>query len=258
MTTAYLSLTRGDGGQNLIGPELGDQLGVIRTQELLAARRIDHGQQFFTRANDFGFSKSSAETLRIWDREKILGDAVWAIRKFRPGRHRHSVPSRMTTRRMAITPHPRSSRRKLSEPRRIRNDFPSSLSSFSRGRRRACSGIRHTFFFRARNLPFDPTGLILLEAGGYQPLLGKSYAEIDAASRTMHKSQGFGVSIERGEQKEYFKFLEGKPVEGGDLFSGIDTTWGRVPKAADAERENPRADRRLRHEGTVRFRGWPA
>src|SRR6187401_2220223 len=82
--TAYLSLTRGDGGQNLIGPELSEQLGVIRTQELLAARRIDHGRQFFTRANDFGFSKSAAETLRIWDREMILADTVWAIRKFRP------------------------------------------------------------------------------------------------------------------------------------------------------------------------------
>ena len=81
---AYLSLTRGDGGQNLIGPELRDQLGVIRTQELLAARRIDHGRQFFTRANDFGFSKSPEETLRIWDREKILADVVWVIRKFRP------------------------------------------------------------------------------------------------------------------------------------------------------------------------------
>src|SRR5690242_3168032 len=81
---AYLSLTRGDGGQNLIGPELRDELGVIRTQELLAARRIDHGQQFFTRANDFGFSKSAEETLRIWDREKILADVVWVMRKFRP------------------------------------------------------------------------------------------------------------------------------------------------------------------------------
>src|SRR4051812_47318997 len=81
---AYLSMTRGDGGQNLIGPELREQLGVIRTQELLAARRIDHGRQFFTRANDFGFSKRVDETLHIWDRDKILADTVWAIRRFRP------------------------------------------------------------------------------------------------------------------------------------------------------------------------------
>ena len=100
--TAYLSLTRGDGGQNLIGPELREQLGVIRTQELLAARQIDHGRQFFTRANDFGFSKSADETLRIWDRDKILADVVWVIRKYRPdlvvtrfpnGRQRHPWPS---------------------------------------------------------------------------------------------------------------------------------------------------------------------
>ena len=82
--TAYLSVTRGDGGQNLIGPELGERLGVIRTQELLAARRLDHGQQFFTRAVDFGFSKSAAETLRIWDRDKILADIVWTIRRWKP------------------------------------------------------------------------------------------------------------------------------------------------------------------------------
>jgi len=85
--TAYLSLTRGDGGQNLIGPELGDQLGVIRTQELLAARKIDRGRQFFSRANDFGFSKSSAETMRIWDREKILADTAVPARH-----HRHALP----------------------------------------------------------------------------------------------------------------------------------------------------------------------
>jgi LmbE family N-acetylglucosaminyl deacetylase len=230
--TAYLSLTRGDGGQNLIGPELGDQLGVIRTQELLAARRIDHGKQFFTRANDFGFSKSSVETLRIWDREKILGDVVWTIRKFRPDiivtrfpadddkTHGHHTASAQLAAE-AFTA--------AADPKR----FPEQLKLVQPWQATRLLWNTSSFFFRARNIPFDPTGLILLEAGGYQPLLGKSYAEIDAASRTMHKSQGFGVSIERGEQKEYFKFLEGKPIEGGDLFSGIDTTWGRVPKAAE-------------------------
>src|SRR5258708_7377326 len=82
--TAYLSLTRGDGGQNLLGPELRERLGVIRTRELLAARQIDHARQFFTRAVDFGFSKSADEALRLWDRDKILSDVVWVIRKFRP------------------------------------------------------------------------------------------------------------------------------------------------------------------------------
>ncbi|HET9366945.1 MAG TPA: PIG-L family deacetylase, partial [Candidatus Udaeobacter sp.] len=81
---AYLSITRGDGGQNLIGPELRERLGVIRTEELLAARRIDHGNQFFSRAIDFGFSKTAEETMRIWDHDKILSDVVWVVRKFRP------------------------------------------------------------------------------------------------------------------------------------------------------------------------------
>ena len=230
--TAYLSLTRGDGGQNLIGPELGDQLGVIRTQELLAARRIDHGKQFFTRANDFGFSKSSAETLRIWDREKILADAVWAIRKFRPD----IIVTRFPADDDKTHGHHTASAQLAAEAFKAAADpkrFPEQLKFVQPWQPTRLLWNTSSFFFRARNIPFDPTGLILLEAGGYQPLLGKSYAEIDAASRTMHKSQGFGVSIERGEQKEYFKFLEGKPVEGGDLFSGIDTTWARVPKAAE-------------------------
>src|SRR5262245_43104507 len=80
---AYLSVTRGDGGQNILGPELGERLGVIRTQELLGARRIDHARQFFTSALDFGFSKTANETLHIWDHDKILADVVWVIRNFR-------------------------------------------------------------------------------------------------------------------------------------------------------------------------------
>ena len=82
--TAYLSITRGDGGQNLIGPELRERLGIIRTEELLAARRIDHGKQFFSRAIDFGFSKTAEETMRLWDHDKILSDVVWVVRKLRP------------------------------------------------------------------------------------------------------------------------------------------------------------------------------
>ncbi len=225
--TAYLSLTRGDGGQNLIGPELGAQLGVIRTQELLAARRIDHGQQFFSRANDFGYSKSAAETLRIWDREKILADTVWAIRKFRPdviatrfppdddkthGHHTSSAILAQEAFQLAADPKKFPEQLKLVEPWQPTRLFWNASS----------------FFFRARNVPFDETGLLKIEAGGYQPLLGKSYPEIAAASRTMHKSQGFGAGIERGERTEYFKFLDGKAVENGDLFSGIDTTWNRV------------------------------
>jgi LmbE family N-acetylglucosaminyl deacetylase len=230
---AYLSLTRGDGGQNLIGPELREQLGVIRTQELLAARQIDHGQQFFTRANDFGFSKSSEETLRIWDREKILSDVVWVIRKFRPDVvvTRFAADDKMTHgHHTASAQLAQEAFRAAADPKR----FPEQLQFVSVWQPTRLLWNTSSFFFRARNVPFDPTGLITIESGAYQPLLGKSFAEIAAASRTMHKSQGFGVSVERGEQKEYFKFVDGKPVEGANLFSGIDTTWGRVAKSAKA------------------------
>src|SRR4029453_4268055 len=194
--------------------------------------RIDHGKQFFTRANDFGFSKSSAETLRIWDREKILGDAVWAIRTFRP----ELIVTRFPADDDKTHGHHTASAQLAAEALKAAADpkrFPGPLNFVRPWQATRLLWNASSFFFRARNIPFDPTGLILLEAGGYQPLLGKSYAEIDAASRTMHKSQGFGVRIERGEQKEYFKFLGRNPVGGGGLFSGIDTTWGRVPKAAD-------------------------
>ena len=230
--TAYLSMTRGDGGQNLIGPELGPQLGVIRTQELLAARRLDHGRQFFTRANDFGFSKSAAETLRFWERDKILADTVWAIRKFRPDvivtrfppdddkTHGHHTASALLA---------QEAFKLAADPKK----FPEQLKFVEPWQPTRLFWNASEFFFRARNVPFDPKGLIATEAGGYQPLLGKSYPEIAGASRTMHKSQGFGVSIERGADTEYFKFLDGKAVANGDLFSGIDTTWNRVPKAAE-------------------------
>jgi LmbE family N-acetylglucosaminyl deacetylase len=231
---AYLSMTRGDGGQNLIGPELREQLGVIRTQELLAARRLDHGQQFFTRANDFGFSKSVDETLRIWDRDKILADTVWAIRMFRPDviatrfapddneTHGHHTASAQ----LAL-----EAFKAAADPKR----YPEQLKYVKPWQATRILWNTSQFFFRARNLPFDPSGFIASEAGSYQPLLGKSYAEIAAASRTMHKSQGFGVDIERGSRKEYFKLLDGKPVDGGDLFTGIDTTWRRVPNASGVE-----------------------
>ena len=231
--TAYLSLTRGDGGQNLIGPELREQLGVIRTQELLAARRIDHGQQFFSRANDFGYSKSVAETLRIWDRDKILADAVWVIRSFRPDvivtrfaleddvTHGHHTASAQIA---------KEAFHAAADPKR----FPEQLKYVQPWQATRLLWNTSEFFFRARNIPFDPNGLTQIEAGGYQPLLGKSFPEISSASRTMHKSQGFGVSIERGEDKEFFKFLDGKPLEGAELFSGVDTTWSRVPKSAAA------------------------
>src|ERR1043165_1896424 len=227
--TAYLSATRGDGGQNLIGPELGERLGFIRTHELLAARKIDHAHQFFTRAVDFGFSKSAAETLKIWDREKILADVVWTIRKWKPDviitrfspdddkTHGHHTSSAILARE-AFTA--------AGDPKR----FPEQLAYVEVWKPTRLVWNASPFFFQNRNIPFDPAGLATLEAGGFSPLLGKAFTEIAAASLSMHKSQGVGSPPRRGARKEYFKLLEGAPMPEA-LFDGIDTTWKRVPKS---------------------------
>jgi LmbE family N-acetylglucosaminyl deacetylase len=224
--TAYLSITRGDGGQNLIGPELRERLGVIRTEELLAARRIDHGKQFFSRAIDFGFSKTAEETMRIWDHDKILSDVVWVVRKFRPDvivtrfspedqlTHGHHTASAILAREAFSA---------AGDP----NRFPEQLAFVKPWRPTRLIWNTSPFFFSNRNLPFDPTGLTVLEAGGYNSLLGKAYTEIAAASLSMHKSQGVGSPPRRGARKEYFKLLEGQSMT-SSLFEGIDTSWSRV------------------------------
>jgi LmbE family N-acetylglucosaminyl deacetylase len=223
---AYLSVTRGDGGQNIIGPELGERLGVIRTEELLDARRIDHAQQFFTRANDFGFSKTADETMRIWDHEKILADVVWIVRNFRPDvivtrfspedekTHGHHTASAILAREAFSA---------AADP----NRFPEQLAFVKPWQAKRLVWNTSPFFFTNRNLPFDPTGLMVLEAGGYNPLLGRAYTEIAAASISMHKSQGVGGLPRRGARKEYFKPLEGEPMT-SSLFEGVDTSWSRV------------------------------
>jgi LmbE family N-acetylglucosaminyl deacetylase len=227
--SAYLSITRGDGGQNLLGPELGERLGVIRTEELLDARRIDHAQQFFTRATDFGFSKTAEETMRFWDHDKILADVVWVVRNFRPDvmvtrfspedqlTHGHHTAS-------AILAHEAFSA--ASDP----NRFPEQLAFVKPWHPTRLVWNTSPFFFSNRNLPFDPTGLTVLEAGGYNPLLGKAYTEIAAASLSMHKSQGVGSPPRRGVRKEYFKPLEGEPMT-NSVFEGIDTSWSRIPNS---------------------------
>jgi LmbE family N-acetylglucosaminyl deacetylase len=232
---AYLSITRGDGGQNLIGPELGERLGVIRTEELLDARRIDHAKQFFTRAIDFGFSKTADETMRIWDHDKILADVVWIIRKFRPDvivtrfspedqlTHGHHTASAILAREAFAA---------AADP----NRFPEQLAFVKPWQATRLVWNTSPFFFTNRNLPFDPTGLTVLEAGGYNPLLGKAYTEIAAASISMHKSQGVGGPPRRGMRKEYFKPLEGPPMT-SSLFEGVNTSWSRVPNSESVAAE---------------------
>src|SRR3989442_7668007 len=224
--SGYLSVTRGDGGQNLLGPELGERLGIIRTEELLDARRIDHGKQFFTRAIDFGFSKTADETLRIWDRDKILADVVWVVRNFRPDvmvarfspedqlTHGHHTASAILAQEAFVA---------AGDP----NRFPEQLAFVKPWRPTRLVWNTSPFFFSNRNLPFDPTGLTVFEAGGFKSPLGKGYNEIAAASLSMHKSQGVGSPPRRGARKEYFKPLEGQPMT-TSLFEGIDTSWSRV------------------------------
>src|SRR5437660_194244 len=227
--SGYLSVTRGDGGQNLLGPELGERLGVIRTGELLDARRMDHGRQFFTRAIDFGFSKTADETLRIWDRDKILADIVWIIRNFRPDvlvtrfspedqlTHGHHTASAILALEAFVA---------AGDP----NRFPEQLAFVKPWRPTRLVWNTSPFFFTNRNLPFDPTVLTVLEAAGYNPLLGKAYTEIAAASLSMHKSQGVGSPPRRGARKEYFKLLRGQPMT-SSIFEGVDTSWSRVPNS---------------------------
>ena len=224
-----LSLTRGDGGQNLIGPELGDALGIIRTQELMEARRIDGGEQFFTRAVDFGYSKSADESFDKWGKQEVLSDVVRVIRMFRPdiiitrfstepgGTHGHHTAS-------AILAHEAFDL--AGDP----NAFPEQLEQgleVWQPRRLFHNGSTWWRKDLADIVKTDPDWFAV-DVGGYDPLLGLSYTEIAGRSRSMHKSQGFGAAETRGEQLEYLHFEKGDRPKGDDIFEGIDMTWGRI------------------------------
>jgi LmbE family N-acetylglucosaminyl deacetylase len=222
--TGYLSLTRGDGGQNLIGDEQGVDLGLIRTQELLSARRVDGAEQFFSRAFDFGFSKSPEEALRIWGHDKILSDVVWVIRKFRPD----VIITRFPTTGEGGHGHHTASAILAEEAFDAAGDptkFPEQLKYVSVWKARRL--LWNTFNFGGTNTQRDDQ--LKLECGDYNPILGKSYGEIAATSRSMHKSQGFGVPAQRGSVVEYFKTIKGTaPVN--DLMDDVDINWSRVSK----------------------------
>jgi len=226
--TAYLSMTRGDGGQNLIGDEKGELLGVIRTQELLAARRVDGSEQFFTRAIDFGYSKNPQETLGIWGHDTILADVVWVIRKFQPdvivtrfpttgeGGHGHHTASAILAGE-AFTA--------AADPTK----FPEQLKYVKpwQARRLYWNHFGRSF---QQPKPDDPefANDVRIDLGAYNPLLGRAYTEIAADSRSMHKSQGFGAAERRGSVVNYFKLIAGDPAK-DDLFEGVDLSWGRYP-----------------------------
>ena len=225
VNTAYLSLTRGDGGQNSIGPEQAELLGVVRTQELLSARKVDGGSQFFTRAMDFGYSKSAKETLTIWNREDLLSDMIWIIRKFRPD--------------VMITRFPPDNRA-------------------GHGQHEASSLLAAEAFEKAGNPeifpdqlkyvdPWQPAKLFLNRApwwdsdkqegkkvisadiGEYDPLSGLSYSELGADARSQHRSQAFGVTWTRGTSKEYLEYWKGSQTE-KDIFDQVDISWNRLDR----------------------------
>jgi LmbE family N-acetylglucosaminyl deacetylase len=229
--TGYLSLTRGDGGQNLIGSQLRELLGVIRTQELLEARKIDGGEQFFTRANDFGFSKNPEETLQIWDKEKVLSDVVWAIRKFQP-----DVIINRFDHRTAGTTHGHHTASALLSTKsfRLTNDatvYPEQLKLVQPWQPKR-QFFNTSWWFYGSQEKFDAadkTTLTTIETGVYYPNIGKSNQEIAALSRSSHQSQGFGSSGSRGEDSEYLELINGDKLNNtSNIFEGIDTSWKRV------------------------------
>ena len=238
--TAYLSLTRGDGGQNILGAQLGEALGVARTQELLAARRLDGGQQYFTRARDFGYSKDYRETLQIWDENAVLSDIVRVIRAFRPD---------VMITRFAPTPtdthgHHTASAVLAVEAFKLAGDpraFPEQLGELTPWQPKRILHNRGGLLGAAAPVPDGP-GVVRLDVGGTDPVLGESFASIAARSRGMHKTQGFGMEGMEGAQAptggarlEGFLPLGGEPAA-QDLFDGVDTTWGRVAGGAEIGR----------------------
>ena len=222
--TGYLSLTRGSGGQNLIGTEIRDELGIIRTQELLSARKIDGGEQFFSRANDFGYSKNPKETLEIWDHQKILADVVWVIRKFRPD----IIVCRFPTNGKGGHGHHTSSALLASEAFELSADsskFKEHLKYVNTWKPKRV--VINTGRWWNDNISDDNPAVVSLDIGGYNKLLGTSYNELAALSRSMHKSQGFGSTGKRGEYLEYFEYLKGDSAK-NNLFEGVDFSWKRA------------------------------
>ncbi len=232
--TGYLSLTRGDGGQNLIGSEIREKLGVIRTQELLQARRIDGGHQYFTRANDFGFSKNPEEVFSIWDREKLLADVVWVIRNFKPdviitrfpkdsraGHGQHSASSILAEDAFVAA----------ADPKR----FPEQLKYVTAWQaKRLVWNISSWAFKDPEAFNKIAPSLVKVDVGVFNPLIGKSYGEISALSRSMHKSQAFGSTGVRGSNLDYFEHTLGVKAK-TDLFEDINTTWSRLQNSGKVQ-----------------------
>ncbi len=236
--TTYLSMTRGDGGQNLIGHEIREMLGIIRSHELLEARKIDGGNQMFTRANDFGYSKTAAETFSIWNKDEVLSDVVWAIRNTRPdiiinrfntdttrpnhGHHTASAILSVEAFDLANNPRAYPEQLKYTQPWQPHRQF-FNTSWWFYGSQDAFNAV-------------DKSRMLSIDLGTFDPLTGESSTEIAGRSRSMHKSQGFGAAETRGESLDYLDLL--KDVNGkipASLFDGIDITWNRVPGGSPSD-----------------------
>ncbi len=229
--TAYLSLTRGDGGQNLLGKEQGIELGLIRTKELLAARQQDGAEQYFSRAYEFGFSKSAEEALAIWDHQQVLSDAVWVIRKFQPdiiiarfppdarAGHGHHAASAIIAKEAFIA---------AADPKQFPEQFKYGVTVWQAKRI-----LWNTFNFGGANTTNDQQ--LKIEVGGYNALIGKNYGEIGGEARSMHKSQGEGRPRRRGSITEYFDWVAGDKAT-KDIMDGVNTSWTRLnaPEIHDA------------------------
>ena len=229
--TTYLSLTRGDGGQNLIGPEISELLGVIRTQELQMARYVDNGKQMFTRANDFGYSKNAEETIKIWDTDKVKADVIWAIRRMRPD----VIINRFDHRTSGETHGHHTASGQLSyelfDKASDKKFHPEQLKYVSVWQPKRLFFNTSWWFYGSEEKfkKADKSLLMSMDVGVYFPLLGKSNTEIAAESRSKHKCQGFGSTGTRGMQMEYLELLKGDmPPSKSDIFEGINTTWSRV------------------------------
>ena len=226
MRTAYLSLTRGEGGQNLLGSEQGAALGVIRTQELLAARRIDGAEQYFTRAIDFGFSKTADETFSHWPRDQVLGDIVWNIRRFRPdvivlrfsgtprdGHGHHQVSAILGREAFSVAADPAK--------------YPEQFQWVQPWQAKRLMYNVIAFTADQEKEADKMADRVVIDVGEFNPELGVSYAEIAGMSRSLHRSQGMGAPEQKGSQKQYLVTIAGDKAS-KDVFDGIDTTWSRV------------------------------
>ena len=233
--TAYLSLTRGDGGQNLVGTEKGDAMGTLRTQELLEARKEDGGEQFFSRVDDFGYSKTADETFEKWNKDEVLSDVVYVIRKFKPdvivtrfppdsrgGHGHHTASSILAEEAFKLAADP--------------NAYPEQLKELDTWQAKRILWDVYWWNEEVKNEALEKGGIVEANIGAYNANLGLSYSEIAADSRSQHKSQGFGVARTRGNKLEYLQHTDGDQAE-NDLFERVDLSWKRVKDGAEIEKQ---------------------